>query len=68
MAQNQQFLQDFQSSMDKLNGMNDMIQNSLKQKKEFSDKLVAKLKEINEKIKDLAGQINQLKASVDSFS
>jgi predicted nucleic acid-binding Zn-ribbon protein len=67
MAQNQQFLQDFQSSMDKLNGMNDMIQNSLKQKKEFSDNLVAKLKDINQKIKDLAGQINQLKASVDSL-
>ena len=67
MAQNQQFLQDFQSSMDKLNSMNDMIQNSLKQKKEFSEKLVAKLKDINQKIKDLAGQINQLKASVDSL-
>ena len=67
MAQNQQFLQDFQSSMDKLNGMNDMIQNSLKQKKDFSDKLVLKLKDINEKIKDLAGQVTKLKESVNGL-
>ena len=33
MAQNQQFLQDFQNSMDKLNGMNQLIQTSLQQKK-----------------------------------
>lgn len=67
MAQNQQFLLDFKSSMDKLNGMNDMIQNSLAQKKEFSDKLIARLKDINEKIKNLAGQINQLKSTVDNL-
>ena len=67
MAQNPNFLQDFQASMDKLNGMNEMIQNSLKQKKEFSDNLVAKLKEINEKIKALAGQINGLKQQVQNL-
>ena len=54
MTQNQQFLQDFQDSMTKLNGMNELIQNSLKQKKEFSDKLVVKLKSINQKINDLS--------------
>ena len=47
MTQNQQFLQDFQNSMNKLNGMNQKIQENLLQKKEFSDKLVAKLKDIN---------------------
>jgi predicted nucleic acid-binding Zn-ribbon protein len=67
MAQNQQFLQDFQSSMDKLNGMSVMIQNSIIQKKEFSDKLIAKLKNINDKIKDLAGQVNKLKADIDGL-
>jgi DNA repair exonuclease SbcCD ATPase subunit len=67
MAQNQQFLEDFQSSMDKLNGMSVMIQNSINQKKEFSDKLIAKLKNINDKIKDLAGQVNQLKADIDGL-
>jgi DNA repair exonuclease SbcCD ATPase subunit len=67
MAQNPQFLQEFQASMDKLNGMNQTIQDSLKQKKEFSDKLVAKLKDINQKIKDLAGQINKLKTTLDGL-
>ena len=43
MAQNQQFLQDFQTSMNKLNGMNQVIQNSLQQKKDFSDKLIARI-------------------------
>ena len=68
MTQNQQFLQDFQTSMNKLNGMNQVIQNSLQQKKDFSDKLIAKLKEINDKIKNLAGEINQLKTSLDGLN
>ena len=67
MAQNQQFLQDFQSSMDRLNGMNDMIQNSIQQKKNFSSKLLDKLKAINDKIRDLVGQINKLKENVDTL-
>jgi chromosome segregation ATPase len=67
MAQNQQFLQDFQDNMNKLNGMNQKIQESLIQKKEFSDKLVAKLKDINSKIQGLANQINQLKTNVDEL-
>lgn len=64
MTQNQQFLQDFENSMNKLNGMNEKIQNSLKQKKDFSDKLLAKLRDVNERIKGLAGQINKLKEDV----
>ena len=67
MAQNQQFLQDFENSMNKLNGMNEKIQNSLKQKKDFSDKLLAKLRDVNERIKGLAGQINKLKEHVNSL-
>jgi predicted nucleic acid-binding Zn-ribbon protein len=53
--------------MNKLNGMNVMIQNSLKQKKEFSDNLVAKLKDINQKIKDLSGLIQGLKQQVQNL-
>ena len=68
MTQNQQFLQDFQTSMNKLNGMNQVIQNSLQQKKDFSDKLIAKLKEINDKITNLAGEINKLKTSLDGLN
>jgi chromosome segregation ATPase len=67
MAQNQQFLQDFQSSMDRLNGMNQMIQNSLQQKKTFSDKLIAKLIDVNQKIKNLAEQINRMKTTLDGL-
>jgi chromosome segregation ATPase len=67
MTQNTQFLQDFQDSMNKLNGMNELIQNSLKQKKEFSDNLVIKLKNINQKINDLAGEINKIKATIDGL-
>ena len=67
MAQNQQFLQDFENSMNKLNGMNNMIQTSIQQKKDFSSKLLDKLKAINDKIKDLAGQINKLKENVDTL-
>ena len=67
MAQQPQFLQDFQASMNKLNDMNVIIQNSLKQKKEFSDNLVAKLKDINQKIKDLSGLIQGLKQEVQNL-
>ena len=67
MAQNQQFLQDFQNSMDRLGQMNEKIQQSLKQKKNFSDNLVNKLKEINTKIQGLAEQINQLRANLDKL-
>jgi chromosome segregation ATPase len=67
MAQNQQFLQDFQNSMNTLNGMNQKIQDSLRQKQEFSDRLVARLRDINVRIKDLAGQIGQLRANLDAL-
>jgi chromosome segregation ATPase len=67
MAQNQQFLQDFQNSMDRLGQMNEKIQESLKQKKNFSDNLVNKLKEINSKIQGLAEQINLLRANLDNL-
>jgi chromosome segregation ATPase len=67
MAQNQQFLQDFQNSMNTLNGMNQKIQDSLRQKQEFSDRLVARLRDINVRIKALAGQIGQLRANLDAL-
>jgi predicted nucleic acid-binding Zn-ribbon protein len=67
MAQSQQFLQDFQNSMDRLGQMNQKIQDSLKQKKDFSDKLVNKLKGINSKIQGLAEQINKLRANLDDL-
>ena len=67
MAQSQQFLQEFQNSMDRLGQMNVKIQDSLKQKKNFSDKLVNKLKEINNKIQGLAQQINQLRENLDKL-
>jgi chromosome segregation ATPase len=67
MAQSPQFLQEFQNSMDRLGQMNVKIQDSLKQKKNFSDKLVNKLKEINNKIQGLAEQINQLRVNLDKL-
>jgi len=67
MAQSQQFLLDFQNSMEKLGNMNQKIQDSLQQKKDFSDKLVYKLKEINGKIQGLAEQINQLRMNLDKL-
>lgn len=67
MSQNQQFLQDFQNSMDKLSLINQKVQASLQQKKDFSDKLVNKLKEVNSKIQGLATQINQLRDNLDKL-
>jgi len=53
--------------MDKLNAMNEKILNNTKQKKQFSDTLIARLKNINEKIKSFAGQINQLKNTLNEL-
>ena len=62
-----QFLQEFQNSMERLNLTNQKIQDNIKFKKEFSDNLVSKLKDINSKIKNLAFEINKLKESLDGL-
>ena len=63
-AQNPQFKQEFQTSIDTLNGLNQRIQDSLTQKQEFSTSLLEKLTDINSRIQALSGSIQQLQATV----
>lgn len=67
MAQNQQFLLDFEASINKLSQLNAIIQKNVQDKKSFSALVVTRLGEINQKIKDLAGKIIQLKTQVDNL-
>jgi chromosome segregation ATPase len=62
-----QHLQEFTNSMAKLEDINRLVQTSVSQKQAFSNNLVGKLKDINGKIQVLAGQINQLKATLDGL-
>jgi chromosome segregation ATPase len=66
-AQNSQFKQEFQTSIDTLNSLNQRIQDSLVQKQQFSTTLLDKLRDINGQIQALAGLIEQLKATVDEL-
>ncbi|MEN9781943.1 MAG: hypothetical protein RL208_93 [Pseudomonadota bacterium] len=59
MAQN--FLDDFQSKMDRLAQIRRDLQASVQFKEQFTNDLKARLGEINNKIKQLSGLINELK-------
>jgi chromosome segregation ATPase len=61
MAQSQQFLDDFQVKMDRLAKIRRDIQSSVQFKEEFTNQLKARLGDINNKIKQLSGLINELK-------
>jgi chromosome segregation ATPase len=67
MATNQNFIQEFERSLAKLNQLNEIIQKNTQDKKAFSDMIIAKLGEINNKIKDIAGKIRDFKNQVDGL-
>jgi len=68
MAQNSEFLQDFQSSLDVLKKMNQIIQDRVSQKKNFSDNLLSNLNEIKLKIKAISEMISQFKIIIDNLN
>ena len=67
MATKEQFLQQFQDSLTRLGGVHTKIAASIAQKKQFSDSIIVKLRDINGKIQALAGEITRLKAEVDGL-
>ena len=61
------FLQNFQRSMDRLEGLNDRIRTGLQNKSDFSANLLARLRQINEQIRGLADKITRLKQRLDAL-
>ena len=62
-----QFLIDFENSMKGLAGINQNIQNTIREKNRFNQKLSERLQRINEMIKELAAKIYSLKNKVDEL-
>uniref|UniRef100_A0A6C0EPN3 Uncharacterized protein n=1 Tax=viral metagenome TaxID=1070528 RepID=A0A6C0EPN3_9ZZZZ len=67
MTQPQEFLKDFESSLDKLNQLNDLIKKNAEQKQEFTNFISKRLSEINEKVKTLSSGIQELKNKLQSL-
>jgi len=67
MAQSQQFLDDFQQKMNRLADIRRNLQASIQFKQQFTDDLKTKLGEINGKVKQLTGLINDLKTKADDL-
>jgi chromosome segregation ATPase len=67
MAQNDAFLQEFQTNMEKLSQINGMIQKNIQDRKNMSLTVISRLGKINETIKDLSGKIITLKNLTDQL-
>ena len=67
MSQSQQFLDDFQQKMDRLTDIRRQLQASVEFKTQFTNDLKTKLGEINDKIRQLAGLITELKTKADTL-
>ena len=61
------FLEEFQQSIDKLNGLKTRLEQKSADKTRFNATLVTSLKGIKDKIAALADQINQFKLMVDGL-
>lgn len=61
------FLNDLNSSMERLARGNTMVKKNLENRAAFSNNLITKLKEISQRIKDLAGRIVTLRSDVDKL-
>jgi len=64
---NRNFLDEFQLSMDKLNESRRKIQEGVNLNNQFTNILRDKLAEINSRLRDYAGQIQQLKETADNL-
>ena len=67
MSQENEFLTQFQSSMDKLDNVKSSIQTTIEMREQFSNNLKGRLSQINQRIKDLTNLITNLKNSVDNL-
>jgi chromosome segregation ATPase len=67
MAQPQNFLDDFQSKMDRLTNIRQQLQASVQFKEQFTNDLKTKLGDINDRIKSLVELINSLKTKADNL-
>ena len=68
MAQSQQFLQEFESSLNKLNQLNVLINKNAEQKQNFSIFVLKRLGEINDKVKALSSGIEELKKKLTDLT
>jgi len=64
MATTSDFLANFESSLNKLNKLNDYITRNTTNKREFTGFVLTKLRELNEKVKLFIIRFNELKAQV----
>ena len=67
MSGSSTFLNDLNSSMERLARGNNMVKKNLEDRAAFTNNLITKLKDINQRIKDLAGKIVTLRGDVDKL-
>lgn len=67
MAQSQQFLEDFEQKMGRLAEIRRQLQASIQFKTQFTNELTGKLRGINDKVRQLAGLITQLRNTADDL-
>jgi len=67
MAQNDAFLQEFQTNMQKLSQINGIIEKNIQDRKNMSLTVITRLGKINETIKELSGKITTLKNLTDQL-
>jgi len=67
MSQNQDFLNNFQKSIDRLANINSIIEKNTQGKQEFSEVVFRRLREINEKVRSLGNKIQELKSQLTTL-
>jgi len=67
MTQNQDFLINFQTSLDRLANLNSIIEENSKGKQQFSELVFRRLSEINDKIRSLGDKIKELKTQLSTL-
>ena len=61
------FILDFQASMGKLSQLNEAILKNVQNRKNFSDTIIGRLSQINDKINELATKITDLKNQIGAL-
>ena len=64
---NEEYIVKFQQSLQKLGQLNAFIEKNVQDKQAFSQTILTRLSQINDKIKAFAGQIQTLRGQVDNL-
>jgi predicted nucleic acid-binding Zn-ribbon protein len=67
MSQNQDFLNNFQNSLNRLSNITSVIEQNTQGKQQFSELVFRRLREINDKIRSLGDKIKELKGQLSTL-